>query len=67
MLAMQDNSEESICEWEERSDQLIHEREERDEEWEWESKSEKIEGIKLSKMMSRLEAPHLCIPKDLLD
>jgi hypothetical protein len=44
---MQDNSEESIRKWEERSDQLIHEKEERDEKWEWESKFEEIEGIEL--------------------
>jgi hypothetical protein len=42
---MQDNTKESIREWEERSDQLIPEREERDEEREWEPESEEIEGI----------------------
>jgi len=42
---MQDNNEESIHEWEERSNQLICEREERDEEWEWELEFEEIEGI----------------------
>jgi hypothetical protein len=42
---MQDNNEESICEREEGSDQLIPEREERDEKREWEPKSEEIEGI----------------------
>jgi len=47
LLVMQDNSEESIRKWEERSDQLIHEKEERDEKWEWESKFEEIEGIEL--------------------
>jgi len=47
MLAMQDSSEESIREREEGSDQLICEREERDEEWEWELESEEIEGIEL--------------------
>jgi hypothetical protein len=45
MLVMQDNNEESIREWEERSNQLIREREEWDEEWEWEPKSKEIEGI----------------------
>ncbi len=45
MLAIQDNSEESIYEWEEGSDQLIREREERDGERKWELKSEEIEGI----------------------
>jgi hypothetical protein len=33
---MHDSNEESIREWQEGSDQLILEREERDEEWEWE-------------------------------
>ncbi len=46
LLVMQDNSEESIRKWEEGSDQLICDREERDEKWEWEPKFEKIEGIK---------------------
>ncbi len=45
MFAMQDNNEKSICEWEERSGQLIHEKEEQDEEQEWELEFEKIEGI----------------------
>jgi hypothetical protein len=64
---MQDNSEESIRKWEEGSDQLIREREERDEKWEWEPKFEEIEGIKPEQEMSRPKAPHLCVPKDLLD
>ncbi len=42
---MQDNSEESIREWEEGRDQLIAEREEWDEKGEWEPKFEEIEGI----------------------
>ncbi len=45
MLAMQDNSEESIREREEGSDQLIPKREERDEKQKWELESEEIEGI----------------------
>ncbi len=64
---MQDSNEEFIHEREEKSDQLIHEKEEQNEEWEWEPKSEKIEGQTMSKMMSRPKAPHLCIPKDLLN
>jgi hypothetical protein len=47
MLVMQDNNEESIHEREERSDQLICEREEWDEEQEWELEFEEIEGIEL--------------------
>jgi hypothetical protein len=42
---MQDNSEESIREWEEGSDRLIPKREKRDEEREWELEYEEIEGI----------------------
>ncbi len=42
---MQDNNEESIYKREERSDQLIPKRKERDEEQEWEPEFEEIEGI----------------------
>ncbi len=39
MLAMQDNTKEFIHKQEEGSDQLTHEREERDEKQDWEPKS----------------------------
>jgi hypothetical protein len=44
---MQENSEEFIYKQDDGSDQLIPEREERDEEWEWELESEEVEGIEL--------------------
>jgi len=62
-LQCRTTSEESICEQEEGSDQLIREKEEQNEKREWELKYEEIKG----KMMSHPEAPHMCVPKDLLD
>jgi hypothetical protein len=67
MLAMQDNSEESIGEWEERSDQLICEREEQDEEREWEPESEEIEGTNNEQDDVTPQGSTLCVPEDLLD